>query len=176
MIESQSEYCGWIGFWLIIQPFRQSRWSGLGLGQWKNMGFLQRRCHNHWLQSSCSANQNDRVSAQATFGLIENPQNNGLIPKLNHYYWLELSIPEWVSLEWPMRGLLTLILWWRGISFVEGHSKGRGHDSMLKTLKIEKRIHQFCWAANCTITFRWVGCKLGLTFFGWAANWKSRFN
>ena len=37
-------------------------------------------------------------------GLLENPPNNGLISKLNHY-WLELPIPEWVSLVWPMRSL-----------------------------------------------------------------------
>ena len=58
----------------------------------------------------------------------------------------------------PMRGLLNLILRWRGISFEEDHSKGRGYDSMLKILKIEKRIH------FCTVTFRRGGRKLGLTF------------
>jgi len=98
-------------------------------------------------------------------GFIENPQNNGLIPKLSHY-WLELPIPEWVSLVWPMRGLLSLISCCRGISFEEGHSRERDYDSKLKILKIEKRIHQFCGVANCTITFRGVGRKLGLTFLG----------
>jgi len=64
------------------------------------------------------ANQNDWVSAQVnkiktndwlTISFVENPQNNGFISKLRHY-WLELPIPEWVSLVWPMRGLLSLIL------------------------------------------------------------------
>ena len=31
---------------------------------------------------------------------------------------------------------------------------------MLKILKIEKRIHQFCWVANRVLLF-WVGRKLG---------------
>ena len=72
-------------------------------------------------------------------GFIENPQNNGLIPKLSHY-WLELPIPEWVSLVWPMRGLLSLISCCRGISFEEGYSKGRGYDSKLKALEKDSPI------------------------------------
>jgi len=68
----------------------------------------------------------NKINDWLTFGLIENPQNNGLISKVSHYL-LELPTPEWVSLVWPMRRLLSLILRWRGISFEEGHSKGRGY-------------------------------------------------
>ena len=118
----------WVDYWLLIKPSRQLRWSGLNSCRWKEMGFLQRKWHIDWLQLSRPPNQNDRVSAEANkikqmIGWLLawlKIWNNDLILKLRHY-WLELSIPEWVSLVWSMRGLLSLILCCRGISFEDGY-------------------------------------------------------
>ena len=65
---------------------------GFGFTPIKKKRFLQQKCYIDWLQLSRPADQNNLVSAQVnkikqfidwlTFGLIENPQNNGLISKL----------------------------------------------------------------------------------------------
>jgi len=126
-IERQCTDCGpdrgfcsnkstWIGFRLMIKPFRISRWSGSDSSQWKKMEFLQGKCHIDWLQLSLPANQNDRVSAQVNkikrmigWLLAELKIHKITTFQLSHY-WLELHIPEWVSLVWPMPGLSSSIL------------------------------------------------------------------
>ena len=67
----------------IIKPSSQSKWSGF------------------------SSSQSNKTNKLADFWLN---WESGSISKLSHY-WLEFPIPEWVSLVWPMRGLLSLILW-----------------------------------------------------------------